>query len=102
MHDVMCQLWPHLLKHLELLNGRLALLYRLHVPLGRHLHVRQQVLDALSHALSMRSAPPPPLLALEDGLQLVVLLFGLIVWPGPAPFALVIALTATICLSLWK
>ena len=60
--------------------------------------MRQQILHALRDALSVRSAPPPALLALEDGLQLIVLLLGLIVWPGPAPPSLVIAVTATICL----
>ena len=62
--------------------------------------MRQQVLDALSHALSVRSAPPPALLALEDGLQLIVLLLCFIIWPGPPPSALIIAFTATPCLSL--
>ena len=64
--------------------------------------MRQQVLDALRDTLSVCSAPPPALLALEDGLQLVVLLLCFIIWPGAPPPALVIALTATNCLSLWR
>ena len=64
--------------------------------------MRQQVLHAFRDALSMQSTPLPALLALEDGLQLIVLLLCFIIRPRPAPASLIIALTATSCLSLWQ
>ncbi len=84
----------HLLEHLQLHEGRPAILDGFHVPLSSHLHVRQQVLHAFCHALCMRGAPPLGLLALEDGLQLIVLLFCFVVWARPCPVPFVLALTA--------
>ena len=83
----------HLLEHLQLHEGRAAVLDRFHIFLSCNLHVRQQIFNTLGHALCMRAAPLLVLLALKDGFKFIILLLCFIIGPRPLPVPVVLALT---------